>query len=76
MFEMKFKVGDKIIGKEHNGYNITNQNAVMVVMDASMDDDLMRVKITKHKTLPGQVGFDYIVGNNSVSFRKVGATFI
>ena len=76
MFEMKFKVGDMIIGKEHNGYSITDQNAVMVVVNASMDDSLMRVRIIKHKTLPGQVGFDYIVGNNSVCFRKAGATFI
>lgn len=75
MFEMKFKVGDKIIGKEYNGYSITNQNAVMVVVNASMDN-LMRVRITKHKTLPGQVGFRYIVENDSACFRKVGATFI
>ena len=72
---MKFKVGDRIIGKEHNGYNITDQNAIMVVVDTLMDN-LMRVEIIKHKTLPGQVGFDYIVGNNSLSFRKAGATFI
>lgn len=45
-------------------------------MNASMGDSLMRVKITKHKTLPGQVGFNYIVENNSVCFRKAGATFI
>ena len=73
---MKFKVGDVVIGKKHNGYSITNQNAVMVVMNVLMDDSLMQVKIVKHKTLPGQVGFDYIVGNNSVCFRKAGATFI
>lgn len=54
---MMFKVGDKIIGKEHNGYSITNQNAVMVVVNASIDDSLMQVKITKHKTIPDQVGF-------------------
>lgn len=71
-----FKVGDRIIGKEHNGYSITNQNATMVVVNASMDDSLMRVRIIKHKTLPGQVGFNYIVENNSVCFRKAGATFI
>ena len=73
---MKFKVGDMVVGKEHNGYSITDQNAIMVVVNTSMGDSLMRVKITKHKTLPGQVGFDYIVGNNSVCFRKAGATFI
>lgn len=72
---MKFKVGDMVVGKEHNGYSITNQNALMVVVNASMDN-LMRVRITKHKTLPGQVGFDYIVENNSVCFRKAGVTFI
>lgn len=71
---MKFKVGDRIIGKEHNGYSITNQNAIMVV--TNLDEDLMRVKIVKHKTLPGQVGLSYIVGNNSVCFGKAGATFI
>ena len=76
MFEMKFKVGDMIVGKEHNGYSITNQNAVMVVVNSLMDDSLMQVRIIKHKTLPGQVGFNYIVGNNSVCFRKAGATFI
>lgn len=76
MFEMKFKVGDMVVGKEHNGYSITDQNAIMVVVNASMGDSLMRVRIIKHKTLPGQVGFDYIVGNNSVCFRKAGATFI
>ena len=78
MFEMKFKVGDMVVGKEHNGYSITNQNAVMVVVDTYffLGDSLMKVKIIKHKTLPGQVGFNYIVGNNSVCFRKAGATFI
>ena len=74
MFEVKFKVGDRIIGKEHNGYSITNQNAIMVV--TNLDEDLMRVKIVKHKTLPGQVGFSYIVGNNFACFGKAGATFI
>ena len=73
---MKFKVGDMVVGKEHNGYSITNQNAIMVVVNASMGDSLMRVRIIKHKTLPGQVGFSYIVENNSLSFRKAGATFI
>ena len=73
---MKFKVGDMVVGKEHNGYSITNQNAVMVVVNSLMDDSLMQVRIIKHKTLPGQVGFNYIVGNNSVCFRKAGATFI
>ena len=73
---MKFKVGDMVVGKEHNGYSITDQNAIMVVVNASMGDSLMRVRIIKHKTLPGQVGFDYIVGNNSARFRKAGATFI
>lgn len=76
MFEMKFKVGDKIIGKEHNGYSITNQNAVMVVVNASIDDSLMQVRITKHKTIPGQVGFRYVVRNDSACFRKAGVTFI
>ena len=76
MFEMKFKVGDMIVGKEHNGYSITNQNATMVVVNASIGDSLMQVRIIKHRTLPGQVGFNYIVGNNSVCFRKAGATFI
>ena len=76
VFEMKFKVGDVVIGKEHNGYSITNQNAIMVVMNVLMGDSLMRVRIIKHKTLPGQVGFDHIVGNNPVCFRKAGATFI
>lgn len=76
MFKVKFKVGDMVVGKEHNGYSITDQNAIMVVVNASMGDSLMRVRIIKHKTLPGQVGFDYIVGNNSVCFRKAGATFI
>lgn len=76
MFEVKFKVGDRIIGNEHNGYTITDQNALMVVVNTLMDDNLMRVKIIKHKTLPSQVGFSYIVGNNSLCFRKAGATFI
>ena len=76
MFEVIFKVGDRIIGKEHNGYSITDQNAIMVVVGTSMGDSLMRVKIIKHKTIPGQVGFSYIVGNNSACFRKAGATFI
>ena len=76
MFEMKFKVGDMVVGKEHNGYSITNQNAVMVVVNSLMDDSLIQVRIIKHRTLPGQVGFNYIVGNNSVCFRKAGATFI
>lgn len=74
MFEMKFKVGDMVVGKEHNGYSITNQNATMVV--TRLDHDLMQVRIIKHKTLPGQVGVSFIVGNNSVCFRKAGATFI
>ena len=73
---MKFKVGDMVVGKEHNGYSITNQNAVMVVVNSLMDDSLIQVRIIKHRTLPGQVGFNYIVGNNSVCFRKAGATFI
>lgn len=72
---MKFKVGDVVIGKEHNRYTITNQNVLMVVVNASLDN-LMRVKIIKHKTLPGQVGLSYIVENNSTCFRKAGATFI
>lgn len=73
-----FKVGDRIIGKENNGYDITNQNAIMVVVDTYffLGDSLMKVKIIKHKTLPGQVGSSYIVGNNSACFRKAGATFI
>lgn len=74
MFEMKFKVGDMVVGKEHNGYSITNQNATMVV--TRLDHDLMQVRIIKHKTLPGQVGVGFIVENNSVCFRKAGATFI
>ena len=73
---MIFKVGDRIIGKEHNGYSVTNQNAIMVVVNASMGDCLMLVRITKHKTIPGQVGFRYVVRNDSVCFRKAGVTFI
>ena len=73
---MKFKVGDMVVGKEHNGYSITNQNAIMVVVNASMGDSLMQVRITKHKTIPGQVGFHYVVRNDSACFRKAGATFI
>ena len=69
-----FKVGDKVIGKEHNGYSITNKNATMIV--TKLDEDLMYVKIIKHKTLPGQVGLCYIVRNNSKCFGKAGATFI
>lgn len=75
MFEMKFKVGDKIIGKEHNGYSITDQYATMVVTDVFSWGD-MRVEVIKHKNLPGRVGFRYFVINNSAYFRKVGATFI
>lgn len=74
---MMFHVGDRIIGKENNGYSITDQNAIMVVVDTFvLGHSLMRVRIIKHKTLPGQVGFNYIVGNNSVCFRKAGAAFI
>ena len=70
-----FKVGDKVIGKEHNGYSITNKNATMIVTK-TLDDCLMQVKIIKHKTVPGQVGFHYTVRNDFACFRKAGATFI
>lgn len=72
---MKFKVGDMIVGKEHNGYSITNQNATMIVTNI-LGDCLMQVKIIKHKTVPGQVGFHYTVRNDFACFGKAGATFI
>lgn len=44
-----FKIGDYIKGKKENDYNITNEDMLKAEVIEILDDDVMEIKILKHK---------------------------
>lgn len=64
----KFKVGNIITGKPNNNYTCTTTNATMEVIETNDDGRQMKVRITAHKTQPGEVGSIYDVMNSTDRF--------
>lgn len=63
-----FKVGDIITGIKGNSYGITNENAIMEVVETT--HSLMRVKIIS-TTTHSRIGEYFTVNNNSSEFKLV-----
>lgn len=62
----KFKVGDKIIGKEHNGYPITNDRTVVEVIERDLARTFNPLRV---RVLDGTFkGYDYWVDPNKFKF--------